>query len=96
MIITGTTDILTKLEDFVSGSTNSDIVYISQKTIQYTDAFASNTITRTEFNDLIADLKIDQIVVKTSKDSEIKSEIIDIVNNLITIISSVAPSISIP
>lgn len=90
MIISGTTDVLNALSK-LSGNSFTEAAYIAQKTIDYTNALSAGQLSKQEFDDLVADLKVDDMVATTADELEVKSMLTSLMGDLMTVLSAALP-----
>ena len=77
---------LTRLES----NPMTEVAYAATQTKTYTTALSKGEITKAEFDDLMADLKIDQMVATTALEEEAMSALTSIVSDLKTILMTLA------
>jgi hypothetical protein len=75
---------------FLVGGSFSEGSYIAQKTVEYTTSLTNNTINRPEYNDLMADLKVDELVTANAEEEEIKSKLQTFTQQIFVILSSLS------
>jgi hypothetical protein len=87
--VTDATDIGAVIHNIASLSTysNKEIAYVAQKTCDYTDALTNKHISKAEFDDLMADLKVDQIVARTADEQDVITTLSSLINNLLSVIT---------
>ena len=90
MTFTDGTTLTTVLDSLfeIGQSSCAEAAYIANKTIEYTNSFKNNEINKTELNDLLADLKVDQMVANTAQEQELKSAIQTNIAEIITLASA--------
>jgi len=90
MIISGTVDILSGLSK-LSVNSYSEASYVATQTIAYTHALTNNEITKSQFDDLIADLKVDQMVATTADELQVKSMLTSLMGDLMAVLAVAFP-----
>jgi hypothetical protein len=67
----------------------AEAAYIAQKTVEYTNKLTSKQISKPEYDDLMADLKVDALVADTAEEQEIKTTLQSYVSEILTIAASI-------
>ncbi len=91
-MISGAIDILDSLAK-LSGSSFTEAAYVAQKTIDYTHALEQHQISKPEFDDLMADLRIDQMVATTTDQIAAKAALRSLVASLLPILEAAFPAL---
>jgi len=90
MIISGTVDLLNGLSK-LTGNSFTEAAYAAQKTIDYTHELTTGAISKAEYDDLIADLKVDDMVATTADEQNVKSMLSSLMSDLMTVLSAALP-----
>jgi hypothetical protein len=67
----------------------SEAAYIAQKTVEYSNSLTAKEINKAEYADLMADLKVDQMVANTAEEQEIKTALQAYMNEILILVASI-------
>lgn len=82
------TSILASVSSIGQGSF-TEAAYIAQKTVEYTNSLTAKEISKAEYDDLMADLKVDQMVATTAEEQEIKITLQAYMNEILSLAASI-------